>query len=246
MPRRADRANRDMPENRARGLTNLTGTGGTVLMPIVGSWRRANSILLLGLLMLILAGCAALAPAERAEQAAAPSSNKRASGGQVAMQSASLSTSAERPSPDTGRRDRRGRQPEAQLPPVVPTSLETTSTFGLDADDASWRRSLALARQGFILEPDDVRVEEWLNALRWDYARPEGKETFHLDLTVTTDPLDSDSWLVLMGLSAAAPADMPARRHVSVVLDASGSMGEDNKLDTARTLVEALINRLSA
>ena len=246
MQRRTDRATRVIPVNRVRGLTNLTGTDGPVLMPAVRCWRRGNCILLLGLLMLILTGCTALAPAESAERAAAPSSSKRASGGQVAMQSASSSTSAGRPSPDSGRRDRRGRQPEAQLPPVVPTSLETTSTFGLDADDASWRRSLALARQGFILEPDDVRVEEWLNALRWDYARPEGEETFHLDLTVTTDPLDPDSWLVLMGLSAAAPPDMPARRHVSVVLDASGSMGEDNKLDTARTLVQALINRLSA
>ena len=248
MPRRADRANRDMPENRARGLTKYKGTGGPFFVPVVGFWRRANSILLLGLLMLILTGCAAAAPAESAEYAAAPSSSKRATGGQLAMQSASSSSGsavAGRPSPDSRRGNRRGRQPEAQLPPVVPTSLETTSTFGLDADDASWRRSLALARQGFVLEPDDVRVEEWLNALRWDYRRPEGEETFHLDLTVTTDPLDPDSWLVLMGLSPAAPSDMPSRRHVSVVLDASGSMGEDEKLDTARTLVEALINRLS-
>ena len=232
MPRRADRANRDMPENRARGLTKYKGTGGPFFVPAVGFWRRANSILLLGLLMLILTGCAAAAPAESAEYAAAPSSSKRATGGQVAMQSASASSGsavAGRPSPDSGRGNRRGRQPEAQLPPVVPTSLETTSTFGLDADDASWRRSLALARQGFVLEPDDVRVEEWLNALRWDYPRPEGEETFHLDLTVTTDPLDPDSWLVLMGLSPAAPSDMPSRRHVSVVLDASGSMGEDEQ-----------------
>ena len=122
--------------------------------------------------------CGGGASGER-EYAAAPSSSKRATGGQLAMQSASASSGsavAGRPPPDSGRGNRRGRQPEAQLPPVVPTSLETTSTFGLDADDASWRRSLALARQGFVLERDDVRVEEWLNALRWDYPRPEGEE----------------------------------------------------------------------
>ncbi len=209
-------------------------------------FKRCWPVLLLGLLVLLLAGCAAaMAPTESAEQAAVPSSSRRASSGQVAMQSASAVSSPGRPSPHSGRGDRRGRQPEAQLPPVVPTSLETTSTFGLDADDASWRRSLALARQGYILEPDDVRVEEWLNALRWDYVRPEGEETFHLDLTVTRDPLNPESWLALMGLSAAAPAEMPSKRYVSVVLDASGSMGEDNKLATARTLVEALIERMS-
>ena len=247
MLRSADRTNGEKPVARARGLTIFTGADGPILAPFARCWRRINGILLLGLLMLILAGCAGVAPAESAEQA--PSSSRRASGGQLAMQSASSSSGsaiAHRPSPDSGRGNRRGRQPEAQLPPVVPTSLETTSTFGLDADDASWRRSLALARQGFVLEPDDIRVEEWLNALRWDYPRPEGEETFHLDLTVTTDPLDPDSWLALMGLSAAAPADIATRRHVSVVLDASGSMEEDEKLETARTLVEALINRLSA
>ena len=113
---------------------------------------------------------------------------------------------------------------------MVPTSLETTSTFGLDADDASWRRSLALAREGYILNPDDVRVEEWLNALRWDYPQPDDGQTFSLDLTITTDPLDPDSWLALMGLSSAAPSEQPPTRHIAVVLDASGSMREDNKL----------------
>ena len=232
MLRRAGRATRVTPVNRVRG------------------WRKLSRIWhvpLLGLLVLLLAGCApAMAPAQ-SEQRAEESSSKPASSGQVAVQSTSSSSAiAGRPSPDSGRRNRRGRQPEAQLPPVVPTSLETTSTFGLDADDVSWRRSLALARQGYILEPDDVRVEEWLNALRWDYPLPEGQGTFNLDLTITTDPLDPDSWLALLGLSTAAPLEMPDRRHVSVVLDASGSMGEDDKLETARTLVEALIERLSA
>ncbi len=231
MVRRVDRAPRFITRNRECGWRSVSG-----------NWHGP----LLGLLVLLLAGCAgAMAPAQNDRQAAT-SSNRRASSGQVAMQSASSASSPGRPSPHAGGGDRRGRRPEAQLPPVVPTSLETTSTFGLDADDSSWRRSLALARQGYILEPDDIRVEEWLNALRWDYSRPEGEGTFNLDLTITNDPLDPDSWLALLGLSTAAPREMPTRRFVSVVLDASGSMGEDNKLDTARTLVEALTQRLSA
>lgn len=205
------------------------------------SWRNLAVPLLL-MLALLLAGCAAPSQDERQ---AAPGSSRQSYVSQAPSQSASSGSRSGPVSPDSGRRNRRGPQPEAQLPPVVPTSLETTSTFGLDADDASWRRSLALARQGFVLEPDDVRVEEWLNALRWDYSQPEGEETFHLDLTVTTDPLDPESWLALIGLSAAAPRELPTRRYVSVVLDASGSMGEDNKLDTARTLVETLLSRLS-
>ena len=240
MQRRTDRLTGTAPTHRESGLTNLKHTICPEPTLSVGPWRTAIGGLLLALLMLLLVGCAAPAPAAQrasrgeasAEMSAAPASS-------------SSSSSSSRPSSDSGRRTRRGRQPEAQLPPVVPTSLETTSTFGLDADDASWRRSLALARQGYILEPDDVRVEEWLNALRWDYPQPEGEQTFNLDLTITSDPLAPDSWLALMGLSAAAPPELPSTRHIAVVLDASGSMGEDNKEETARTLVQALIDRLS-
>jgi Ca-activated chloride channel family protein len=215
--------------------------------------KRTGRGLLLALLLLLLVGCArAAAPRRQAseqylvaprEEAAAENAAPRKQAA-VSSSSSSSQSSSSRPAAESGRQNRRGRQPDAQLPPVVPTSLETTSTFGLDADDASWRRSLALARQGYILEPDDVRVEEWLNALRWDYPQPEGEETFNLELTITTDPLDPDTWLALMGLSAAAPPEQPPSRHIAVVLDASGSMGEDNKLYTARTLVEALIDNL--
>ena len=222
-----DKLTRTTTTHRVSGLTTL---------------KRTGRGLLFALLILLPVGCA-MGQAPSAEQAAAPLRSSAPSANQAQASSSNSSSSSRRPPPNSGRR--RGPQPDAQLPPVVPTNLETTSTFGLDADDASWRRSLALARQGLILEPDDVRVEEWLNALRWDYPQPTGEEAFHLDLTVTPDPLDPDALLALMGLSAAAPPELPSSRHVTVVLDASGSMGEDNKLDTARTLVEALISRLT-
>ena len=238
MQRRTDKLSGRIPASRVSGLMNL---------------KRTGRGLLLALLLLLLVGCAPVAAPSRGqaleayaapmEEAAAENAAPRKQAA-VSSSSSSSQSSSSRPEADSERRSRRDRQPDAQLPPVVPTSLETTSTFGLDADDASWRRSLALARLGYILEPDDVRVEEWLNALRWNYPQPEGEETFNLELTITTDPLDPDSWLALMGLSAAAPPEQPPSRHIAVVLDASGSMGEDNKLYTARTLVEALIDNL--
>lgn len=145
--------------------------------------------------------------------------------------------------PESAMGPRHGRS-AGNLPPVLPTTIETTSTFGLDADDAAWHIALAQARAGRTLEPDAVRVEEWLQALEWDYAVPEAPATWGLDLTVTPDPLDADSVLVLMGLAAAAPADLPEARHVTLVLDASGSMSEDNKIDTGHALVAALLERL--
>ncbi len=226
MQRRNDTLTRNNATSRPRGKIQL------------GPTARG---LLFALLTLALVACAAPAAAPSGDYAAAESSSQRS---QVRSSPSSSQASASAASPQSGRRQRRGRQPDAQLPPVVPTSLETTSTFGLDADDASWHRSLWLARKGFILEPDDVRIEEWLNALRWEYPQPDDGQTFNLDLTITTDPLDPDSWLALMGLSTAAPSEQPPTRHIAVVLDASGSMNEDNKLETARALVQGLIDNL--
>ncbi len=226
-----------------RRTDTLTGNSSTSRLRGLKDLKRSARGLLLALLMLILVACSAPAYPSAAGEAMQESAGPRR---QAAVRSSSSSSQsiASAAAPQSGRRERRGRQPDAQLPPVVPTSLETTSTFGLDADDASWRRSLALAREGYILNPDDVRVEEWLNALRWDYPQPDDGQSFNLDLTITTDPLDPDSWLALMGLSAAAPPERPSSRHIAVVLDASGSMREDNKLETARALVQGLIDNL--
>ncbi len=141
-------------------------------------------------------------------------------------------------------RQREDLREAAGLPPRLDTAMETTSTFGLDADDASWRRALTLGRQGYHLQPDEVRVEEWLQALAWEYPAPTGEEAFGLTLVATPDPFDPDAVLVLIGLSAAAAQDGPTARNVTMVLDASGSMADDHKLDTARMSARTLLDRL--
>ena len=106
MQRRTDTFSGTIPTRRVSGLTDL---------------KRTGRGLLLVLLMLLATGCAAAAPdnwspsASQAEHAAvaeiAPAELRSSSSGSQ--------SSASRTSPPTGRRNRRGRQPDPLLPPVV-------------------------------------------------------------------------------------------------------------------------------
>ena len=54
----------------------------------------------------------------------------------------------------------------------VRTSQDRTSTFSLDTDRASFQLALNWARQGYEVDPDSVRAEEWINAFNYAYEHP--------------------------------------------------------------------------
>ena len=84
----------------------------------------------------------------------------------AASEAAPAATAAARP-PDTTFRDY-GRQP------FVATSEDAVSTFSLDTDRTSYELALTWARQGYDVEPDSVRAEEWINAFNYQYAATRG------------------------------------------------------------------------
>ena len=60
--------------------------------------------------------------------------------------------------------------------PLVATSRDRTSTFSLDTDRTSFQLALNWAREGYQVNPDSVRAEEWVNAFNYEYARPRDKQ----------------------------------------------------------------------
>ena len=56
--------------------------------------------------------------------------------------------------------------------PVVATADDAMSTFSLDTDRTSYQLALTWAQQGYDIEPDSVRAEEWINAFNYQYAPP--------------------------------------------------------------------------
>ncbi len=123
--------------------------------------------------------------------------------------------------------------------PFVATAEDAVSTFSLDTDRTSYQLALSWLQEGYDIEPDSVRAEEWINAFDYQYEAPADDWGFAISSDVAMHPLDGNKHLVRIGFQAAeVPDDRPL--NVTLVLDASGSMGDGNRVDIARAAAEAI------
>ncbi len=67
-------------------------------------------------------------------------------------------------------------QDTRRTPPVT-TAQDRVSTFSLDTDRTSYRLALSWAREGYQVEPDSVRAEEWVNSFYYGYPQPTSSHT---------------------------------------------------------------------
>ena len=123
--------------------------------------------------------------------------------------------------------------------PPVATSEDAVSTFSLDTDRTSYQLALAWARQGYDIEPDSVRAEEWINAFNYQYDPPSDAWGFAISSDVLAHPLDERKHLARVAFQAARVAD-DRPLNVTLVLDASGSMADGNRVAIARAAAEAI------
>ena len=168
---------------------------------------------------------------EEEEQAAAQA-EEQASGASSRSTSSGSSSSSQAAPRDTTFRDyaRAG---------FAVASEDNTSTFSLDVDRTSYRLALNWAEAGFVIDPDSVRAEEWINAFNYRYAPPAGEDFFAITTDLTDHPLDRDLRLVRVAFQAPElPDDTPL--NVTLVLDASGSMADGNRVEIARSAAESL------
>ena len=121
-----------------------------------------------------------------------------------------------------------------QRSPVVDTRQDPVSTFSLDTDRTSYQLALNWARAGYPVEPDSVRPEEWINAFDYGYAYPQQTDQFAITAAVFPHPLDSRKHLARLAFQAPELRADGKPLNVTLVLDASGSMGEGNRVAIAR------------
>ena len=119
------------------------------------------------------------------------------------------------------------------------------STFSLDTDRTSFQLALNWAREGYEVDPDSVRAEEWINAFDYGYVPPAHRDSFAITTDVFTHPLDSRMHLVRLGFQAPVLQD-DAPLNVTLVLDASGSMADGNRVAIAREAAERIRRSLGS
>ena len=122
----------------------------------------------------------------------------------------------------------------------VSASLDNVSTFSLDTDRTSYYLALNWARAGYEVDPDSVRAEEWINAFDYGYKRPLRNDSFGISSDVVRHPLDNRMHLARIAFQAPEMDYDATPVNVTLVLDASGSMSNGNRVDIAREAAESI------
>ena len=119
------------------------------------------------------------------------------------------------------------------------TSQDDTSTFSLDTDRTSFQLALNWTRSGYEVDPASVRAEEWVNAFDYGYAAPRHRDSFNIQTDVIEHPINADMHMARIAFQAPEIEDN-RRLNVTLVLDASGSMADGNRVEIAREAAEAI------
>ncbi len=133
---------------------------------------------------------------------------------------------------------------DAGINPTVDTAKETTSTFGLDVDTASYTLIRNSLNRGQLPNPRGVRVEECVNYFRYLDPAPE-TGTFAIRLEAAPSPFDPERHLLRIGIKAKEIKESERKDVVlTFVIDVSGSMGQENRLELVKQSLRELIDRL--
>ena len=119
------------------------------------------------------------------------------------------------------------------------TSEDDTSTFSLDTDRTSFHLARNWVKDGYDIVPDSVRAEEWINSFEYNYPSPTDSTQFGISTDITRHPLDPDLGMVRLTFRAPEVED-EFDLNVTMVLDASGSMADGNRVAIARAAAETL------
>ena len=128
--------------------------------------------------------------------------------------------------------------------PFVDADEDRLSTFALDGDTASYEVSRNYFRRGLLPNPDSVRVEEWVNSFAQGFDAPD--EGLALVLDGGPSRFGEEGYQLLrVGVAAARPEGEREPVSLVFVVDVSGSMGLDDRLEVAKATMLSLTDLLS-
>lgn len=119
------------------------------------------------------------------------------------------------------------------------------STFSIDVDNASYSNVRRYLEMDQMPPAGAVRIEEMINYFDYDYPQPQAKDPFSINTEISTAPWNSDHHLIHIWLQGKDLAynDLKSSNLVFLI-DASGSMGDENKLPLLKKSLKLLLAEL--
>lgn len=129
----------------------------------------------------------------------------------------------------------------------VIAAKEPVSTFSLHVSDVSFQLAREVLAKGSQLDRERIRPEEFYNAFSYGDPAPTLTEKISCRVEQAAHPLIQQRNLVRVAMKVAAAgrgAGQPL--HLTVLLDTSGSMEREDRLQTVHAAMKALVSQLGS
>ncbi len=130
--------------------------------------------------------------------------------------------------------------------PFIDTEDDHLSTFATDVDTASYTVARRFVEDGYLPDPDSVRVEEFVNYFDYGYEPPEHGGAFAIHIEGSPSRFGGDRhWMMRVGLQGRTVAES-ARKDATLIfaIDVSGSMGREDRLGLVKRSLRLLVDEL--
>lgn len=140
------------------------------------------------------------------------------------------------------------RYTEQEENPFIEVSKQPVSTFSIDADGASYANVRRFIQEDRQLPPKGaVRTEELINYFQLDYPFDNPQHPIALNGEVSSCPWNSANKLVRIGIKGQPlPAGQRPASNFVFLIDVSGSMSSEDKLDLLKSGFKLFVDGLSA
>ena len=130
--------------------------------------------------------------------------------------------------------------------PFLDTEDEHLSTFAMDVDTASYSVTRSYLTEGHLPPSEAVRVEEFVNAFKYDYTAPtDGAFGIHLEGAPSKFSDSKRTHLLRIGLKGRVISDEDRKdAALTFVVDVSGSMERENRLGLVKRSLRLLVDQL--
>ena len=129
----------------------------------------------------------------------------------------------------------------------VSVATSPLSTFAADVDTSSYAQVRSRILRGEKVPADSVRAEEMLNYFRYAKAEARNGEPFGVTMELTDCPWNEQTKLlrVLLNAKEVEPSER-APRHLIFLIDTSGSMDGEDRLDLVKRAFLMLLDNMDA
>lgn len=131
--------------------------------------------------------------------------------------------------------------------PMVDVEDDNLSTFALDVDTGSYTVARSYVMDGNIPPKDAIRPEEFVNYFDQDYPSPSERSAFAIHIDGAPTPFgETERYQMLrVGIQGyAVPEDERKDVSLTFVIDVSGSMDREDRLELVKGSLELLVERL--